>query len=85
MNRSEEQGPWLTSAHADMKKRTKDIAGPIVQFAYPFHFIDSAPETSDPVTLDTPMYFSGLLPGEVTVRDAMDTRGGHLCYTYDKS
>ncbi|OIW28973.1 Di-copper centre-containing protein [Coniochaeta ligniaria NRRL 30616] len=75
---------WAKWQAKDMKKRTKDIAGPIWQFAPPFHFLDDRPDTSEPVTLDSPMHFSGLLPGEVTIRDAMDTMGGHLCYTYDK-
>jgi tyrosinase len=73
----------LTFKVADMKARTKDIAGPIIQFAPPFHFFDDAPEASGPVTLATPMYFSGLLHDEITVGDAMDTRAGRLCYTYD--
>lgn len=67
-----------------MKKRTKDIGGPIIQFAEPFHYVDNAPEESNPVTLDTPMFFSGLLSGDVLVGDVMDTRAGRLCYTYDK-
>lgn len=66
-----------------MKKRTKDIGGPIIQFAHPFHYFDTAPETSNPVTLDTPMYFSGL-SSDMVVGDVMDTRAGRLCYTYDK-
>jgi tyrosinase len=71
-------------SYADPVKRTKDIAGPIEQFAHPFHYFDDYPETSQPVTMKTPLEFHGLIPGKVTVGDAMNTRAGKLCYTYDK-
>jgi tyrosinase len=83
-NESQRDGSRLTISVADISNRTKDIAGPIMQFAHPFHFFDTAPEASDPVTLDTPLRFSGLLSDDVVVGDAMDTRAGRLCYTYDK-
>ena len=67
-----------------MEKRTKDIAGPIIQFAPPFHFFDDAPEESGQATLDTPMHFSGLLSDDVTVGDVMNTKAGWLCYTYEE-
>lgn len=71
-------------AGKDPAKRTRDVAGPVLQFAPPFHFRENHPETSDEVTLDHAMVFHRLVPGNVIVQDVMDNQSGRLCYVYDR-
>ncbi|KAB5515242.1 hypothetical protein GE09DRAFT_1046195 [Coniochaeta sp. 2T2.1] len=73
---------WAEWQARDLKRRTKDIAGPVFQFAAPFDFFDDSRQSWQ-VTLDTPMRTDGLLPHDMAVEEVMDIQGGYLCYRYD--
>jgi hypothetical protein len=70
----------------DPEARTQDIAGPVLQFAPPFHFEPSHPIASSSIHIDYPMPIGDLIPGVnkfISIRTVMDPMRGRLCYAYD--
>lgn len=75
---------WNKWQRADWPARKDDIAGPDVQFAYPWNFFGDIPYNN--ITLDHEMDFIELLGTKrfVKIRDVMDIASPDLCYTYDE-
>jgi tyrosinase len=75
---------WDKWQRADWPARKTDIAGPDVQFAYPWNFFGDIPYSN--VTLDYEMDFMELLGTKrfVTIGEVMDITAPGLCYTYDE-
>ncbi|KFZ01651.1 hypothetical protein V501_09890 [Pseudogymnoascus sp. VKM F-4519 (FW-2642)] len=73
---------WNLWQRIDFPRRSKDIAGPTVQFTAPFDFF--GPATSTNVTLDYAMDFKHLASSSSSVKisEVMDIQAGRLCYTY---
>jgi len=75
---------WNKWQRANWPARSGDIAGPDVQFAYPWNFFGDIPYNN--VTLGYEMDFIELLgPGRrfVKIKEVMDVTSDRLCYTYD--
>ncbi|ORY57455.1 uncharacterized protein BCR38DRAFT_449179 [Pseudomassariella vexata] len=71
---------WYKWQMLDWPARKTAIGGPDVAGAYPFLFFGDIPYNN--VTLDYELDL-GMIGGNITVRDVMDTTAGKLCYTYE--
>lgn len=69
---------WWKWQSQDLRRRLKDISGPITPFAFPFGNVSS---TAGNVTLSFEIGLDELAP-VITIADVMNIRGGALCYEY---
>ena len=68
---------WWSWQKRDLKKREKEISGPLVFFDYANQFAGNA-------TLDTPVWVGlGSKRVDFTARDLLHIQKGPFCYTYD--
>ncbi|KAK8241318.1 hypothetical protein IWZ00DRAFT_492292 [Phyllosticta capitalensis] len=77
---------WWTWQGVDPSTRLYQVQGPDTKFAYPFDFYGEVPYKN--VTLAFEMHVGFYVPGGpewVRIGEVMDTRGGKLCYVYDKA
>ncbi|KAK6865201.1 hypothetical protein PG990_005356 [Apiospora arundinis] len=72
---------WNEWQRRDWDARKSDIGGPDTQFAYPYNYFGASPAYKN-VTLDFEMNL-GRIGGMKKISQAMDTKGGEFCYTYE--
>ncbi|KAK3684111.1 hypothetical protein B0T22DRAFT_469620 [Podospora appendiculata] len=73
---------WDSWQRKDWANRKTDIGGPDTMWAYPYNYFGDIPYQN--ITLNSDLVYPQMA-NSIKVSQVMDTKGGPLCYTYDKS